>query len=65
MQQIVEADPRPIAPDELPEAAALSDILFKAMSKRPQDRYATCRELAVALRLWLELAMAGEKTPIV
>ena len=65
MQQIVEADPRPIAPDELPEAAALSGILFKAMSKRPQDRYATCRELAVALRLWLELAMAGEKTPIV
>jgi predicted Ser/Thr protein kinase len=65
MQQIVEADPRPIAPGELPEAAALSDILFKAMSKRPQDRYATCRELAVALRLWFELAMAGEKTPIV
>ena len=64
MQQIVEAEPRPITPDETPEAAALSDILFRAMSKRPTDRYGTCRELAVALRLWLELAMAGEKTPI-
>ncbi|HEY4689228.1 MAG TPA: protein kinase [Anaerolineae bacterium] len=64
MQQIAEADPRPIDPNELPESRALSSILFKALSKRSQDRYATCRELAVALRLWLETAMSTEKTPV-
>ncbi len=64
MQHIAEANPRPIAPDDAPEAAALSDILLRALSKRPEDRYATCREFAVALRLWLELALESEKTPI-
>jgi predicted Ser/Thr protein kinase len=64
MQQIAASDPRPIAPGELPESFAVSDILFRAMSKQPGDRYATCRELAIALRLWLELAVEGEKTPV-
>ena len=63
MQQIAEADPHPIMPNELPESAALSGILLRALSKRPEDRYATCREFAVALRLWLELALESEKTP--
>ncbi len=63
MQQIAEADPHPILPDELPESAALFGILSKALSKHPEDRYATCREFAVALRLWLELALESEKTP--
>lgn len=65
MQQIAESEPRPIASDELPESSALSDILLKAMSKQPGDRYATCREFATALRLWLELALEGEKTPVI
>jgi serine/threonine-protein kinase len=64
MKQIVEAEPFPILPDELPEAAAVSDILFKALSKEAEDRYATCREMAVALRLWLETAVDTEKTPV-
>jgi serine/threonine-protein kinase len=64
MKQIVEAEPFPILPDELPEAAAISDILFKALSKEAEDRYATCREMAVALRLWLETAVDTEKTPV-
>jgi serine/threonine-protein kinase len=64
LQHIAEAEPEPIAPSDAPESSALSDILFKAMSKQPENRYATCREFAVALRLWLETALESEKTPI-
>ena len=64
MQQIAEANPQPITPDDVPESSALAAILLKALSKRPEDRYAACREFAVALRLWLELALESEKTPI-
>ena len=64
MKQIAEADPQPIAPDDAPEPAALTDILLKALSKKPVERYATCREFAVGLRLWLELAGEREKTPM-
>ncbi|HLF28379.1 MAG TPA: protein kinase [Anaerolineae bacterium] len=64
LKQIAESEPAPIAPTELPESIALTDILLKVLAKQPNDRYTTCREFAVALRLWLELAFESEKTPL-
>ena len=64
MQQIINNEPQPITPDEVPETSALTGILFRALAKRPEDRYPTCREFAVGLRLWLEAALESEKTPI-
>jgi eukaryotic-like serine/threonine-protein kinase len=49
--------PRGIAPKVPPELAA---VCLKALAKRPEDRYAGCRELAEDLRRWLR----GE-TPVV
>ncbi|HMF16423.1 MAG TPA: protein kinase, partial [Gemmataceae bacterium] len=38
----------------------LEQICARAMSKRPEDRYPTCHELAAALRNWLVLQTASD-----
>ncbi len=58
--------------DETPSVTArrpdlppqIDHIVAKAMAKQPEDRYATCRELAVALRAAAGPAAAGEPYPV-
>jgi hypothetical protein len=42
----------------------LEQICASAMSKRPEDRYPTCHELAAALRNWLVLQTASDVTEL-
>ena len=57
--------------DEHPEIPAeLETICLKALSKKPEDRYASCRELAKDLGRWLagrttslEIPMIAAKSP--
>jgi len=46
-------DERPVAPHELLPSVprALSDVIMRALEKRPEDRWATAAELGEALRL--------------
>jgi tRNA A-37 threonylcarbamoyl transferase component Bud32 len=54
LRQILEEEPE--APHRLNKAvpAELETIVLKAMAKRPEDRYATAKELADDLRRWLD-----------
>jgi predicted Ser/Thr protein kinase len=53
MQRVVEEDPPPLSQyGHLRSPDSLQAILFKAMAKKPEDRFQTCSELADALEAW-------------
>ena len=49
--------------DRWPDLAALDPVLAKALSKNPNDRYASCAEFANALRRALETGRSGPPPP--
>ena len=53
IRRVVDEDPPPLRQyGHLHSPDSLQTILFKAMAKKPEDRFQTCTELADALEAW-------------
>ena len=59
IHNVIRTEPEPPSARRPDVPADLEAICLKAMSKRPEDRYASCADLAAALRHWQERAAAA------